>query len=292
AWDRGLTGQYAPGSVFKIASGLALSEAGVSPDDDIDCPKTVTVGGKVFKNAEDEVLGDISFAENFAQSCNTAFVSSGGEVTGDEVADAAAQLGMTGADAAEAGDEAGTDEVGDESGSEADSVAGTGALGIGAKMASVPAADDDVTHAAQMIGQGKVQTSPLSVATMAASVQAGETVTPRLVLGDALEDSGADASDDGADQAPAPDEDAAQEISDMLRRAVTEGTATTLKDVPGDPVHGKTGTAEYGDETPPRTHSWFAGFQGDLAVAVLVEDGGFGAEAAVPVAKEFFDTIN
>ncbi|QUL79066.1 MULTISPECIES: penicillin-binding transpeptidase domain-containing protein [unclassified Brevibacterium] len=264
AWDRGLTGQYAPGSVFKIASGLALSEAGVSPGDDIDCPKTVTVGGKEFKNAEDEVLGDISFAKNFAQSCNTAFVSSGEEVTGDEVADAAAQLGMT------------------------------GALGIGAKMASVPAADDEVTHAAQMIGQGKVQTSPLSVATMAASVQAGETVTPRLVLGDALEDSGADASDDAAgdDEAPALDEDAAQEISDMMRRAVTEGTATKLKDVPGDPVHGKTGTAEYGDEIPPRTHSWFAGFQGDLAVAVLVEDGGFGAEAAVPVAKEFFDTIN
>ena len=264
AWDRALTGQYAPGSVFKIASGLALSEAGVSPGDDIDCPKTVTVGGKVFKNAEDEVLGDISFAKNFAQSCNTAFVSSGEKVTGDEVADAAAQLGMT------------------------------GALGIGAKMASVPAADDDVTHAAQMIGQGKVQTSPLSVATMAASVQAGETVTPRLVLGDALEDSGADASDDAAgdDEAPALDEDAAQEISDMMRRAVTEGTATKLKDVPGDPVLGKTGTAEYGDEIPPRTHSWFAGFQGDLAVAVLVEDGGFGAEAAVPVAKEFFDTIN
>ena len=264
AWDRGLTGQYAPGSVFKIASGLALSEAGVSPGDDIDCPKTVTVGGKVFKNAEDEVLGDISFAKNFAQSCNTAFVSSGEEVTGDEVADAAAQLGMT------------------------------GALGIGAKMASVPAADDEVTHAAQMIGQGKVQTSPLSVATMAASVQAGETVTPRLVLGDALEDSGADASDDAAgdDEAPALDEDAAQEISDMMGRTVTEGTATKLKDVPGDPVHGKTGTAEYGDEIPPRTHSWFAGFQGDLAVAVLVEDGGFGAEAAVPVAKDFFDTIN
>ena len=264
AWDRALTGQYAPGSVFKIASGLALSEAGVSPGDDIDCPKTVTVGGKVFKNAEDEVLGDISFAKNFAQSCNTAFVSSGEKVTGDEVADAAAQLGMT------------------------------GALGIGAKMASVPAADDEVTHAAQMIGQGKVQTSPLSVATMAASVQAGETVTPRLVLGDALEDSGADASDDAAgdDEAPALDEDAAQEISDMMRRAVTEGTATKLKDVPGDPVHGKTGTAEYGDEIPPRTHSWFAGFQGDLAVAVLVEDGGFGAEAAVPVAEEFFDGIN
>jgi cell division protein FtsI/penicillin-binding protein 2 len=46
AWDRALSGQYAPGSVFKIASGLALLESGVKPSDDIACPQTVTVGGK------------------------------------------------------------------------------------------------------------------------------------------------------------------------------------------------------------------------------------------------------
>ncbi|WP_166821035.1 penicillin-binding transpeptidase domain-containing protein [Brevibacterium limosum] len=267
AWDRALSGQYAPGSVFKIASGSALLDAGVKPDDDIDCPKTVNIGGKEFKNAEDEVLGSVSFAEDFAHSCNTAFVSSGETVTGDEVADAAAQLGMLG-----------------------------DASGFGAKMASVPAADDEVTHAAQMIGQGKVQSSPLAVATMAASVEAGETISPQLILGDALEgaNSGdANAADDGATRDADPlDADAAKEIADMMRKAVTAGTATDLKDVPGDPVHGKTGTAEYGNDTPPRTHSWFAGFQDDLAVAVLVEDGGFGAEAAVPVAHEFFTAVN
>ncbi|MGZ1489562.1 penicillin-binding transpeptidase domain-containing protein [Brevibacterium sediminis] len=264
AWDRALSGQYAPGSVFKIASGLALLESGVKPDDTIDCPQTATVGGKRFKNAEDEVLGDVSFASDFAHSCNTAFVSSGDEVTGDDLIAAAEQLGMTAA-----------------------------TLGIGAKTASVPADDDEVTHAAQMIGQGKVQASPLSVATMAASVQAGETVDPQLVLGDALDDAGVDESGaEGADDPPALDGQAAKEISKMMRAVVTEGTATDLKDVPGDPVHGKTGTAEYGNDSPPRTYSWFAGFQGDLAVAVLVEDGGFGAEAAVPVAHEFFDNVN
>ncbi|MGO0605473.1 penicillin-binding transpeptidase domain-containing protein [Brevibacterium linens] len=269
AWDRALGGQYPPGSVFKIASGLALLDAGVKPEDDIACPKTVNIGGKSFKNAEDEVLGTVSFADDFAHSCNTAFVSSADKVTGDEVADAAAQLGMLGDTSA-----------------------------IGAKMASVPADDDEVTHAAQMIGQGKVQTSPLAVATMAASVEAGETITPQLVLGEALDEA---KSDDGqgagkgtgdGSEPPSLDADAAKEISTMMAKVVTEGTATALKDVPGDPVHGKTGTAEYGEETPPRTHSWFAGFQEDLAVAVLVEDGGFGAEAAVPVAHEFFDSVN
>ncbi|WP_436327113.1 penicillin-binding transpeptidase domain-containing protein [Brevibacterium sp. FAM 27836] len=288
AWDRALSGQYAPGSVFKIASGLALLESGVKLSDDIACPQTVTVGGKKFKNAEDEVLGKVTFAEDFAHSCNTAFVSSGEKVSGDDVADAAAQLGMTPG--------VGTEESG--SGKDADdfrkNTAGAGALGIGAKMASVPADGDEVTHAAQMIGQGKVQASPLAVATMAASVTAGETVAPQLIGGDARDDANADdeGTDGAAEDAPTLDGDAAKELSDMMREAVTDGTATALKDVPGDPVHGKTGTAEYGDETPPRTHSWFAGFQGDLAVAVLVEDGGFGAEAAVPVAHEFFDRIN
>ena len=44
----------------------------------------------------------------------------------------------------------------------------------------------------------------------------------------------------------------------------------------GDPrraVHGKTGTAEFGTKNPPETHAWFVGYQGDVAFAVLVEEG-------------------
>jgi cell division protein FtsI/penicillin-binding protein 2 len=71
-----------------------------------------------------------------------------------------------------------------------------------------------------------------------------------------------------------------------MRAVVTEGTATVLRDVPGEPVSGKTGTAEFGPEVPPRTHAWFTGFSGDLAFAVLVEDGGFGGRVAAPLAGE------
>ena len=53
---------------------------------------------------------------------------------------------------------------------------------------------------------------------------------------------------------------------------VTSGRATELADPPGD-VAGKTGTAEYGTATPPRSHGWFAGYRGDLAFAVFVYDG-------------------
>ena len=46
----------------------------------------------------------------------------------------------------------------------------------------------------------------------------------------------------------------------------------------------QTGTAEFGSDVPPRTHAWFAGWSGDLAFAVLVEDGGFGGAVAAPLA--------
>ena len=63
--------------------------------------------------------------------------------------------------------------------------------------------------------------------------------------------------------------------------------------MPGAPVAGKTGTAEFGPAGAgePRTHAWFAGFSGDLAFAVLVADGGFGGAVAAPLAATFLRTL-
>jgi cell division protein FtsI/penicillin-binding protein 2 len=72
-----------------------------------------------------------------------------------------------------------------------------------------------------------------------------------------------------------------------MRAVVTEGTGTALKGVPGGPVHGKTGTAEFGTKDPPDAHAWFTGYQGDVAFAVVVEGGGFGGRVAAPLAADF-----
>jgi cell division protein FtsI/penicillin-binding protein 2 len=63
--------------------------------------------------------------------------------------------------------------------------------------------------------------------------------------------------------------------------------------VAGDPVHGKTGTAEYGTDVPPRTHAWFIAFQGDLAVSVVVAEtpDGFGGRLAAPIAADLFTRL-
>jgi len=80
-------------------------------------------------------------------------------------------------------------------------------------------------------------------------------------------------------------------LRDMMRAVVTEGTATALRDVPGGPVSGKTGTAEYGTAVPPRSHAWFTGFRGDLAFAVFVQDGQSSSTTAVPVARAFLTVL-
>ena len=75
----------------------------------------------------------------------------------------------------------------------------------------------------------------------------------------------------------------------FTRSVVTEGSGTALRDAPGGEVFGKTGTAEYGTDSPPRTRAWFVGYQGYIAFAVLVEDGRSGGSVAAPIARAFLD---
>jgi cell division protein FtsI/penicillin-binding protein 2 len=76
-----------------------------------------------------------------------------------------------------------------------------------------------------------------------------------------------------------------------MREVVTKGTGTDLRTVPGGPVFGKTGTAEF-DTGSKDTHAWFVGWQGDIAFAVMVQKGGAGAQAAVPIVSRFLTAMN
>ena len=250
-YDRALLGQYPPGSTFKVASTLALLGQGLSPDDVVPCPATLEVSGKSFKNAEAEVLGDVPFALDFADSCNTAFVGSADRVTPEQLRDAAASLGYGPLD-----------------------------LGTEAYGGDDPVGGDAVDHAAAMIGQGRVLASPLAVAVASGAVAAGRLQPPRL-----LADAPAGAAAEPLPAGPVAD------LRQLMRGVVTRGTGSAVRGVPGPPVAGKTGTAEYGEQVPPRTHAWFTGFSGDLAFAVLVEDGGFGGATAAPVAADFLRTL-
>jgi cell division protein FtsI/penicillin-binding protein 2 len=253
--DRALTGQYPPGSTFKTVSTLALLGTGLTPDDVVSCPPTRTVEGRSFRNFEGGALGDVPFSTDFAQSCNTAFVGLSERLGPDDLSKAAAQLG----------------------------IGYSWTVGIDAFTGAVPAQDTPVKRAAATIGQSDVSVSPLAMAQAVATIARGEWKQPRLVT---------DPARDGQVQTPAVDADHLATIRDLMRQVAVRGTASALADVPGPPVYAKTGTAEFGNQTPPQTHAWTVGFQGDVAFAVLVEEGASGGSVAVPVAEKFLRALD
>ena len=79
----------------------------------------------------------------------------------------------------------------------------------------------------------------------------------------------------------------AAQLRGLMRGVVTRGSAGFLAGVPGAPVLAKTGTAEFGSETPPQTHAWMIAVHGDLAVAVFVDVGDSGSGTAGPLLDRF-----
>lgn len=232
----------APGSTFKMVTAWGYLNKGVTPDQTVNCPKNITVGGKQFKNDHDFELGAVPFHTDFAKSCNTAFASLAGKLGNDGLAKAAAELG----------------------------IGGKWDVGLDANTGSVSTSGSDADHAAASFGQGKTAVSPLAMASAVAAVARGQWKQPTLV---------ADPAEQKAADGQKLDGNRTAQLKSMMREVVTGGTATQLTDVPGGPVSGKTGTAEYGDEKPPRSHGWFVGFQGDIAVCAFVQDGGSSAPA-------------
>jgi len=135
-------------------------------------------------------------------------------------------------------------------------------------------------------GQGAVVTTPMKMARVAAAIASGGMMPQgRWVL---------DGSD-GRTAAPvnivAPA--SAAFLARAMRDVVTDGTARSAMANLRIPIAGKTGTAQLDSGAP---HSWFAGFapydsppQQQIAFAVIVEHGGYGAKAAAPVARELVE---
>ncbi len=258
-FDRALSGQFPPGSTFKVASTYALLTGNhVTPTTRVSCPKATVVDGMRVRNFEGETLGSPTFAEDFHHSCNTAFVQLADRLGPGDLSSAATALGV-----------------------------GTGwadALGVAdAFDGSVPENTGATDQAAATIGQGRDLASPVALAVMAGSVARGSYVQPALVT--APEPA-------GVDRAPRRlDATAVGHLRELMRGVVTDGTGTALQGAPGGPVSGKTGTAEFGTQDPPETHAWFIGWQGDVAFAVLVERGRSGGAVAAPIAKDFLTRL-
>lgn len=250
-----LTASVPPGSTFKMVSTLGLLNSGaVSLDGPVPCRRTETVEGRSFKNSDNFELGTVPFRVAFAKSCNTAFASLAPKLGADGLAEAGRSVGL----------EAEWD------------------LGVDAFSGKVSTGGSAAERAAAAFGQGTTVVSPVAMAAATAAVVRGQWQQPKLVLDPAP-----------AKAAPAGPQLAAESVEplrQMMREVVTAGTGVALKDVPGPPVYGKTGTAEY-DGNPAHTHAWFVGWQGDVAFAVFSEKGGSSTTGSIPIAERFLRAL-
>jgi Penicillin binding protein transpeptidase domain/NTF2-like N-terminal transpeptidase domain len=210
-FNRAVSGTYAPGSTFKLVTSSALLLKGaVKPEDTVHCPKYLTVG-KEFHNVGKFEHRGATFREDFAESCNTAFI------------------GLR-------------DRLGDrELGEVAGKYFGIGQewhIGIPSIDGAVPAPGDETEKAASMIGQGRLQANPLIMASVTATAVSGRFHQPAITRG----------AKDTTTTTALP-QGVVTQLRDMMRATVTDGTARALAGLPGD-IGAKTGTAEVDDDDP------------------------------------------
>lgn len=254
-FDRALNGRYPPGSTFKVVTATALVAAGRTAATQASCPPNITVDGRTFQNFEGEAPGAISFHDAFVISCNTAFIGLAQQLPPEALLQAAGLFGFN----------------------------QTLHLPVDAAGGSFPPTADGADASAAAIGQGRVLASPLQMASVAAAVASGQWRAPALTIQPAPVDPATAAA------LPA---NVASTLRSFMRDVVAEPSGTGhAADIAGAPVSGKTGTAEFGSGNPPPTHAWFIGFRGNLAFAVIVENGGVGGRVAAPLAARFLRAL-
>jgi len=157
------------------------------------------------------------------------------------------------------------------------------AFGIGSnwplRMSSfsgaAPKVSGEAEVAAQVTGTGGVLMSPLGMATVAAEVASGTGHSPVLI--------GTDPSTTW--QVPLSSTGLAQ-LRQLMQLAVAKGAAHAAY-LPGTPVYGQSGVVQTGKQS---YLSWFVGYRGTTAVAVL-ETGSTASQAATSLAGTFLKSV-
>ena len=249
-----LTGQYPPGSTFKIVTAsAAIDRKLITPTTDVDCPGQWIVDSRPIRNDFGFDLGTVPATLAFAKSCNTTFAKLATEMPKDALTSAAKQYGI------------GLDFV---------------IPGVTTLTGKVPAADSTTQAAENGFGQGVVLVTPFSSALMAATAANGNMPVPTLIRGSTV------TQDQPAPQRSKTVQDG---IRTLMRAVVTEGTATVLDDV--GTVYAKTGTAEFtNDKGEIHAHAWTVGFRGDLAFSVLIV-GGETSKRTNAIAHDFLAAV-
>jgi penicillin-binding protein 2 len=273
-FNRATQGQYPLGSIFKIVSmSAALENEVFSASSSFNCQHSYWTCDSVYLydwtySHGTASSGELTLPEGLMRSCNPWFYRIGETLFTEgfesALSDMAQGFGL-----------------GSETGIEIPEAAG-----------NIPeTAANCVTNAQMAIGQGEILVTPLQVASFISALANGGTLH-RASLVQKVEPASGEATyefkAETIGQLP---------ISEATRQTVLEAMRMVVEDSRGTgywamqgldvPISGKTGTAQ----TPSgNAHAWFAGFTRqddpdlpDIAVIVLVENGGEGSVMAAPV---------
>jgi len=290
--NRSISGQYPPGSVFKIAVALAgLEEGIIDPQEEIYCNGSYSVGNHVYHCWKKQGHGRISFHKALVQSCDVYFYKTGRRLGIDKIAQYAKQCGL--------GIKTGFD-LGYERGGLIPSRQWK------LKRFGVPWQAGETVSAA--IGQSFVLVTPLQMARFISAIfNGGHLYQPKVIKKVVKENQTIYAFKPGLMGTVKHKPEHMALIKEALIGVVHEPRGTGSRSrVKGITVAGKTGTAQVirleiektfdrqgkiPDEF--RDHAWFVAIapadKPRLALAVLVENGGHGGSAAAPIAKKVLE---
>ncbi|HUC06779.1 MAG TPA: penicillin-binding protein 2 [Solirubrobacterales bacterium] len=282
--DRAISGLYPTGSTFKLITALAALEEGViSPADTIEDGGSITVGGQKFQNAGGAALGSVDMVRALAVSSDVYFYLLGNEMwnTGG-LQRWAHRLGIgrpTGIDLPGAADgllptQKWRNDLYKEGGTDRPWSAG-----------------DNIQLAT---GQGDLQANPLQMAVAYATLGSdGTVVTPHV--GKEVTDAQGRVLKEFA-----PPSRRQVKIDSEYRRIILEGLHEAAQSPEGTsyevfgnfpvPVAGKTGTAQRIGQADQSWYLVLAPYPNPkIVTAVTIEEGGFGAEAAAPIALDILE---
>jgi penicillin-binding protein 2 len=291
--NKAVSGQYPPGSTFKMAVALAALEAGVMPPrEQIFCSGHITFGDRDFHCWRRRGHGAMNMRDAIKHSCDVYFYEAARRIGVDAIAAMAERLGL--------GRRTGIPVPGERDGLVPNTGWKIGTLGERWQQGETLIAG---------IGQGYLLTTPLQLALMTARLARGAEVIPRLVRARGAGDEDI-VADPPLPQMPLGFDPAHLAIvHDGMNAVVNEAGGTATRSAvtgTGMSMAGKTGTAQVrnisaaeresgvldNDELPRhlRDHALFVGFgpveAPRYAVAVIVEHGSSGSRAAGPRARE------
>ena len=283
--NRAIQSRFSPGSVFKVFMAAAGLEAGtLNPLRSVYCPGYASFYGHTFACDKHEGHGTLGLHDAIVTSCNVFFYNVGNDLGISRIYQYATMMGL--------GRKSGIDLPNEDSGlipSEAWKQRVYKAKWYAGETISVA------------IGQGYVSITPLQAAwAMGGLTTGGRLKQPHFVKPEQLKKLSLPANEIVEEDYPIHQSTVNIVTTAMWGVVNEEGGTGFRARIEGFDVAGKTGTAQVVGKQANlkgqayKDNSWFVGFapyrNPEIVVAAFIENGGWGAEAAAPVAHAVLET--